>query len=387
MTGYCNKESCEQVEQVFEPLGSDPAHSPTLPGFYYHKEEIFEAEKENIFYKTWQLVAHTSQLNKPGDYVTAQIGDQNVFVIQGKGSVVRGFYNVCQHRAHELLENTGCVKSSIVCPYHQWNYELTGELKSVRHCNEPAFDTTEYGLTPVQVEQMLGFIFVNLDPAAPSLRDLSGNMFDDIQAHVPAWNKLVISSEIDSRSYPRATLNTNWKVLSENSLENYHVDVIHPAYTKMVDIDTYQWDIDEFWIKGCGRIKSLDEGAYAIQESESSQMAITWRLWPNIAFFLLPGEQSFSAVIYHPVGPDTTLRSNITLTYPGQKLKANRWNYLWSMIWEEDARICESVQRGLRSRGYRQGRFMINPERPSISERGPHFFQINYAKAMGLPRR
>ena len=381
MTAHCSKEG---DENHFEPLSPDPVHSPTLPGFYYDQEDIFEAEKENIFYKTWQLVAHASQLATPGAYVTAQISDQNVFVVRGRDDVIRGFYNVCQHRAHELLENTGCVKSGIVCPYHRWSYDLTGELMSVRHCDKPTFDMTEYGLTPVRVEQILGFIFVNLDPAAPQLKDLSGKMFDDIKANVPRWDELVVSSEIDSRSFPRATLHTNWKVLSENSLENYHVDVIHPAYAKMVDIDTYKWDVDEFWIKGCGKIKSLEDGAYTIQESELSQMAITWRLWPNIAFFLLPGEQSFSVVIYHPAGTAVTLRSNITLVCPGQKIKVDRWNYLWKTIWEEDAKICESVQRGLRSRGYRQGRFMINPEKPSVSEYGPHFFQINYANAMGL---
>ncbi len=114
-------------------------------------------------------------------------------------------------------------------------------------------------------------------------------------------------------------------------------------------------------------------------------MAITWRLWPNIAFFQLPGESSFSAVIYHPVSPDLTLRSNITLVQPGQGSSTDRWSYLWGTIWEEDARICESVHRGLRSKGYRQGRFMIDPDQPSLSEYGPHLFQLNYARAMGLP--
>ncbi len=368
----------------FKPINSDPCHSPTLPGFYYHDQAVFDAEKENIFYKTWQLVAHTSQLKSVGSYVTAQIADQNVFVIRSQDSQIKGFYNVCQHRAHELLEGSGCIKSRIVCPYHNWSYDFSGKLKSVRYCNQPCFDLADHSLSPIQTAEMLGFVFVNLDPSASSLEDLPGNLFDDIKENVPGWRDLVVSSEIDSSHYPRARLHTNWKVLSENSLENYHVEVVHPAYAKMVDIHTYEWNMSGYWIKGSGKIKSLEEGAYTITESESSQMAITWRLWPNTAFFLLPGEQSFSAVVYHPAKTDLTLRTNITLMHPSQVLKSDRWNYLWSTIWEEDASICESVQRGLQSRGYRQGRFMINPDKPSVSEYGPHLFQLNYAHAMGL---
>ena len=367
-----------------KPLKAEAALSPTLPGYFYHQQSVFEEEKERIFYRHWQLVAHVSQLREPGDFVTLRIIDQSVFVIRGEDSIIRGFYNVCQHRAHELLEGQGCVKSRIVCPYHNWNYNINGDLKSVYRCKQPQFDMSEHGLVEVRVEQMLGFLFVNLDPEAPTLGEISGDMFDDIKVNVPDWESMVAVPQLDSRKFPRAALHTNWKVLSENSLENYHVQTIHPAYAKMVDIDSYQWQMKGLWIKGWGKIQSLDSEAYNIEESEASHLAITWRLWPNTAFFLLPGESSFSVVRYHPESPDLTLRSNITLVRPGQTINEDRWSYLWGTIWEEDAKICESVHRGLRSKGYRQGRFMINAEEPSISEYGPHLFQRNYAKTMGI---
>ena len=372
---HTEKESRED----FEPLSTDPSQSPTLPGFYYHDKEVFEAEKEKIFYKTWQLVAHTSQLPSPGTYVTAKIADQNVFVVRGKDNKIRGFYNVCQHRAHELLKDTGCVKSRIVCPYHSWSYDLSGELKSVRDCNKPCFDMAEYGLTSVRVEEMLGFVFVNLDPSAIALKDVPGNMCEDIKANVPWWDELVISSEADSSRYSGTQLKTNWKVVSEGGMDNYHIDAVHPTYKNMFDVDSYKWDLDRHWSKGYGKMKG-----HTKEKSEASQMALSWRLWPNTSFFLLPGEHFFTAMTYHAEQPDLTLRKDISLSRPGHELKSEGWDYLWHTLWDEDLPTWEAVQRGLQSRGYRQGRFIINPENPGISEYGPHFFQLSYARAMGI---
>lgn len=370
----------------FESLHSDPAKSSTLPGFFYHSADIFELEKERIFYNSWQVVAHVSQLELPGDFVCFQIVDENVFVIRGEDGIIRGFYNVCQHRAHQLLEGQGHLNSAIICPYHNWIYDLEGGLNKVRYCNKQAnFNKANYGLAPIQVEEILGFIFVNLERTAPPLKSIAGKMFEDIEAKMPCWNEMVISPEVNSQSSDASTLNANWKVLAENSLENYHVGPIHPAYVDMVDLDTYDWEICELWIKGSGKIKNPNNDAYNIDPSELCQEAITWRLWPNIAFLILPGEaSSFSVVSSYPVTPSITRRVTITLVQPGETVNFNRWNYLWNTIWTEDKSVCESVHKGLRSRGYRQGRFMINPDLPYISEYGPHFFQLLYAKAMEL---
>ncbi len=105
---------------VYEkPLVSEPEQSFTLPSYLYTDPAVYEIEKERIFYRTWQYIAHKSFFDAPGDYITAQICDQNVFVMKGKDGELRAFYNVCQHRAHELLpKGSGNVKSVIVCPYH-----------------------------------------------------------------------------------------------------------------------------------------------------------------------------------------------------------------------------------------------------------------------------
>ena len=103
-----------------------------------------------------------------------------------------------------------------------------------------------------------------------------------------------------------------------------------------------------------------------------------------IVISIFPGEASLSAFSYNPVTPDLTRLASIVLTRPGETVKPERINYRWNTLWPEDEEICQSVHRGLKSRGYRQGRFIIDPDLPGISEDGPHFFQLCYAQAMGL---
>ena len=113
------------------PLERDPARSLTLPSHLYTSPEIFARERETIFFKSWHLAGHVSDLPEPGSYITAAIHDQGVFICRGKDGRLRGFYNVCAHRAHELLTGTGRARV-ITCPYHAWSYHLTGELRSAR---------------------------------------------------------------------------------------------------------------------------------------------------------------------------------------------------------------------------------------------------------------
>ncbi len=157
---------------MFEPLKADAARSRTLPGFYYHAPDIYEQEKIQIFDRTWQVIAHESELANAGDYVSAEIAEEKVFVIRGNDGVLRAFYNVCQHRAHTLLTGTGNVKSSIMCPYHAWTYTTTGALRTARHTkNMPDFDMADFQLPEIRLETACGFVFVNLDAQALSLNE------------------------------------------------------------------------------------------------------------------------------------------------------------------------------------------------------------------------
>ena len=93
----------------------DPARSYLLPAGYYIDPGIFEREKQAILFRGWHYLGHASQVAAPGDYITGRIVDQSVCVIRGSDGTLHAFYNVCQHRAHELLQGTGNVRV-ITCP-------------------------------------------------------------------------------------------------------------------------------------------------------------------------------------------------------------------------------------------------------------------------------
>ena len=74
----------------------------TLPSRYYWDPEIYELEKERIFYKSWLFVAHDSNLPEPGDYVVRTICDESIVITRDRDMQVHAFYNVCRHRGSRL---------------------------------------------------------------------------------------------------------------------------------------------------------------------------------------------------------------------------------------------------------------------------------------------
>ncbi|MCP5001431.1 MAG: Rieske (2Fe-2S) protein, partial [Hyphomicrobiales bacterium] len=136
----------------------------TLDARYYTDPEVFRIEQDGLLARTWQFAGHVSQLQKPGDYFAFDVAGQSLFCVRDREGAIRAFYNVCQHRAHEVVRGEGQA-GLIVCPYHAWTYELTGALRSGPNIKAvPGFDRGEICLTSVNVEEFCGFLFVNLDP-------------------------------------------------------------------------------------------------------------------------------------------------------------------------------------------------------------------------------
>jgi len=373
------------AKQKAARLTADPMRSAALPGCLYSDPEVFAEEKKRLFYKSWQVVAHVTELPNSGDYVCATIVDQSIFVLRGKDGAVRAFFNVCQHRAHELLKGKGNVKSVIVCPYHAWNYELDGSLRGARATRTlPDFDPKEYGLASVRIETHLGFLFVNLDRDAPSLGELAGGMFEDMARDMPWFGEVAFNPAYSFNPERGALLNANWKVMAENCLECYHCGPAHKAYADMIDVGQYALTRHGAWMKSVAPLRRGDSTAYQVKAEEPVQFNAFWHLFPNIEFGVMPGSRALSVFYFTPVSAEQTQISWFILTMPGETLAEDRMEYLGNVLWAEDAAICESVHRGLKSLGYRQGRFIASDEHASISEINVHAFQRQYAAAMGL---
>ena len=357
---------------------ADPAKSYTIPANYYIDPAIYEREKEAIFFKAWTYAAHVSQLEASGDYVTVRIADQNIVVMRGQDGVLRAFYNVCSHRAHELLQGCGRAKL-ITCPYHAWTYHTDGRLRSaVGQKRVDGFEAEEFALKQVRVEEYAGFVFVNLDPDAPALATQAGTLSEDIKGYCADVPALKFAHRLTYE------IKANWKNVVDNFLECYHCSIAHPAFVDLVDIKNYKtetFDIYSSHISPAGR---ADNTAYRIPDGPSSNFAAWW-LWPNVTFNVFPGPANITVLHIQPTGPETTLEHFDFFFAESTPSDDERQaiEYLDKVLQPEDIGLVESVQRGLHSRGYNQGRLMVDKDRSYNSEHGLHHFHALVLKSLG----
>ncbi len=355
-----------------KPLTSNPQESYTLPSWYYTDSEVYEREKELIFYRTWQYAAHESLFPNPGDYVTLRICDQNIFVIRGRDGAVRAFYNVCQHRAHELLpDGTGNIERTIVCPYHAWVFEINGQLRGApRSQLRPGFRRENFALKQIRLEMFLDSAFVNLDPDAVPLAELAGDMERDVRRRLPFLNDICYSRE---NGQGQTAVNAGWKVVVDNYVECYHCDHAHPAFADIICMDSYQHDTFGLWARQLGQDIRFENSAYAVNPESVCKESYFWYLWPNMTVNVLPGSEEVNFSAIRPTGLETTSFEGHTLAGKDGFDEA-RDAYMANVLVPEDIDLCESVQRGLKSKGYSQGPIIADAERSGRGEHAIHFF-------------
>ena len=149
--------------------GTDEAH--TLPSRYYFDPTVMEDEKWSIFYRTWRMAAHCSELARPYQFVTCEIFDQSILIVRDKDNVLKAFHNVCQHRGTRLVhEKRGSGRKLYTCKYHAWSYGTDGVLvRAPRTEHLKNFNTSKICLKSVRVQEYAGFVFINLYENADSM--------------------------------------------------------------------------------------------------------------------------------------------------------------------------------------------------------------------------
>lgn len=198
--------------------GIDPNF--TLPARFYTSQDIFEEELEKIFYGKWIYVACEADLPKPGDYITLKLGTRSFFLQRGQGGEVRGFYNVCRHRGHELLSGERGNRKGISCPYHNWTYDLSGKLLKARGMDAD-FPKEHFGLNPINVKVIGGLIYVCLNSPAPGDIETVSNLLTPYLApYEVAKTKIACQKDIIEAC--------NWKLVIENNRECLHCETNHP---------------------------------------------------------------------------------------------------------------------------------------------------------------
>ncbi len=335
----------------------------------YLDQEWFEVEQRLIFARTWQWVSHVEAVREPGQYVAVTVAELPVLVVRDRDGVLRAFYNVCRHRAHELLQGAGTVRS-IVCPYHAWTYDLAGTLTAARHSSSLVdFDKSDVCLMPVGVEELGGFVYVNLDPDARPLSEQSGDLGAEIARWAPDVEGLTFARRLEYE------IESNWKNVVDNFLECYHCPIAHKDFVSLVDMSTYRVTTHGIYSSHMAEAGKTSNSAYDVSEATVTDHAVWW-LWPNTCLLRYPGRGNFIVMHIVPIGPGLTRETYDFFLEESEPNEAERESirYIDEVLQPEDIALVESVQRGIRSPAFDQGRIVADTAGSGLSEHAVHHF-------------
>ncbi|MEL7202627.1 MAG: ring-hydroxylating oxygenase subunit alpha [Pseudomonadota bacterium] len=347
----------------------EPSRSLSLRSAAYTEQLWFDADLKAIIARSWQWVCHVEKTREPGSYITVEIAGSPIAVVRGRDGVLRAFYNVCKHRAHELLSGEGNT-TRIMCPYHAWVYKLDGQLARAPHTDSlQDFDPGTICLDQVQVEEFCGFVFVNLDPDAKSLQEQTGTLETEIRHWAPDVENLTFGHRL---TY---SIKSNWKNVVDNFLECYHCPTAHKDFCDLVDMDTYRVTTHGIYSSHMADAGQAKNSAYDVSNATVKTHAVWW-LWPTTCLMRYPGRSSIIVLNIIPIGPDRTLETyDFYLETPEpNEMELDAIRYLDEVLQVEDIGLVESVQRGMSTPAFTQGRIVHDPNGSGKSEHAVHHF-------------
>jgi phenylpropionate dioxygenase-like ring-hydroxylating dioxygenase large terminal subunit len=336
-----------------------------LPSWTYRNPELNEIEYDLVFRPSWQFVCHVNQVKNVGDFVTFDMLRDSILVVRGKDNELRAFMNVCRHRGAKLLDGAGHCKARMTCPYHGWSYNLRGELAGMpSEKTFPGADKKQLGLKAIDLEVIVGLVFVRVVPGGPSLKEMWADCIHLLEPY--KLEEMVPLEEpwID-------TWACNWKVGVDNNLENYHIPVGHPGYDRMLNNDIDEGFLNKYGVAGSRSVlrdklssnwseRRYQQMAPGVNETLPEDVRTSWSFFtmpPNIGidvygdsmdvFQFLPLTAE-SCTVRYPifVRPDTSREMKV-LRYLNARI--NR------QVSAEDKTLSERVQIGLNSHGFEFG--------------------------------
>ncbi len=344
-------------------IAPDPDADWSLPGWLYTDPEYFAAECDAVIRPSWQIICHASDVAGPGDFHTIDYLGESVVIVRGDDGALRGFANVCRHRAMRLVEGPrGCARK-LVCPYHAWAYELDGRLSGVPMRGDyPALRLADNGLAAVDVEVWRGFVFVRLeDRGGPSV----ASMMAPYDAEIAPYRFETMQTISPLRQRERAV---NWKNVGDNYSDNLHIPVAHDGLSRLFG-KSYAIAAEPWVDKMSGQLverpsANASERFYQAHlpgvdhlPAPNQRLWLYYKLWPNMAFDLYPDQIDFMQWL--PLTPTTTLLREMAFALPddrrGMKLvRYANWR-INRVVNAEDTWLIERVQQGMASRSYTAG--------------------------------
>ncbi|MGH3498459.1 MAG: aromatic ring-hydroxylating oxygenase subunit alpha [Nocardioidaceae bacterium] len=347
---------------------------PAMPREVYVDPQAWSSERERVLYASWFCIGRLEDLglDRADRLAVVDVAGESVLVTSDAERVLHATYNVCRHRGSQVVPTepgsppAGCATRALRCPYHSWTYDLAGRLLRAPHTGDvddfapSAFGRREFDLEPVGVDTWGGFCFVHLTPSgAPTLAADLGAIPSRLDRYPLA--ELVVGArfEYDVRA--------NYKVIAENYNECYHCGPVHPELCRLVPDfaaggQLLDWEggvphRDGAWtftMTGTSTRQAFPDLDEAERVRHKGEL-----VYPNLLLSL--SAEHVAAFVLWPLAVDRT-RIVCDLLFASDEAGRDDFDPsdaadLWDLVNRQDWAICESVQRGMSSRAYRQGWF------------------------------
>jgi len=369
-----------------------PGHA--LPQALYNDPDVFDFDLDYIFKRCWLQVGFECELPKPGSYLAMTLGRWPILVVRDRAGELRAYHNSCRHRGAQICADGAGSTARLVCPYHRWTFELTGELVHAGRMPDD-FDKSSYGLKPIHVASVGGVVFVCLsDDQPPPIDEFRDRFAPLIAPHNLSNAKVAFQATLLERA--------NWKLVMDNARECYHCPGSHPELSRTFPIGaTGHFDhdpaVDDFnarmaalglevgpvegdWWQAIrfalneGNVSMTIDGLPAVSKlmcgvGDGDIGSLRWSIEPH-SF-----SHAFSDYIFMfsalPISPNETLVVAKWLVSKdaeeGVDYDLDRLTHVWNQTNLQDLALVENNQRGVNAAGYTPGPY--SPDAESLALR------------------
>lgn len=326
----------------------------TPPTEFYRDRAIFDRSVEQVFARTWQFVTHADNVRVPGQVFPYALLegclDEPLVLTRDREDRLHNLSNVCTHRGNLVVEGAGNC-NTLRCRYHGRRFGLDGafqnmpEFAEVENFPSPCDNLAE---APHAVWKNL--IFAAIDPVAP-FEEVFAPMMDRV-----GWLPLH-----EAKPYPARNreflIKAHWALYVDNYLEGFHIPYIHAALNDALSYGDYGYEKFEYGNLQIGIASGGDDVFDLPADSPDFGKAVSaYYFWffPNVMFNFYPWGLSLNVV--RPLAPDLVKVNFIPFVWDESKLGRGAGGDL-DRVEREDEAVVEMVQRGMKSRFYKRGRY------------------------------
>jgi len=341
------------LENYKVELEKDLSEAVSLPFSSYTSEEIYQEELEKVFFDDWVFACHEKEITNKGDYRTIQIGSESVIVMRENDNDICALSNNCRHRGTKLLDSERSHTKKIICPYHNWSYDLSGSLKGAPFSGNVKIDKSSHCLPKYKVEVFFGLVFVNITGNAEPLQQRLGSIAKYFEVFDTKRFKYATETEFEKWK-------CNWKLAFENGIESYHLFAVHKVTLEQQTPTSKAFYIEggSEWTLTGGEIKDSKKGLTRLFTGDKYDHLYNYiliSLPPSFIGILTYDSLSWLQVL--PDGVDSINISSCAITESKAKTPKAITEFT-KIFFKEDQDICEKMQISMNSKFAKGGKLV-----------------------------